>query len=148
MEGFCVAELWWMEYEETAAMMKSNVVIKEVPSQFIAGDAWSFLEETKPVLKRRRPTVVFDFSHVTAIDRSGILVLVKCFEEALKQNGDVKLASVPTELACTLQQTGLDQICDVYDTAQEASDSFCEDGWAEEVYVHNFATNAIYSSGD
>ncbi len=129
-------------------MMKSSVVIKEVPGKFVAGDAWSFFEETKPALKRRRPTVVFDFSQVTAIDRSGILVLVKCLEEALKQNGDVKLASVPAELACTLQQTGLDQICDVYDTAQEASDSFYEDGWAEEVYAHKFATNAVYSNGD
>lgn len=139
-----------MECEETAAMINSNnsVVIKEIPSQFVAGEAWSFLEETKPVFKRRRPTVVFDFSRVSAIDRSGILVLVKCFEEALKQNGDVKLASIPAELACTLQQTGLDQICDVYDTAQEASESFYEDGWVDDAYIGNFAPSVIHSSGD
>jgi len=129
-------------------MVKSSVVIKEIPDRFVTSDAWSFLEEVKPVLKRRRPTVVFDFSRVSAMDRSGILVLVKCFEEALKQNGDVKLASVPAEVASTFQQMGLDEICDIYDTAEEASESFHEDAWAEELCVVRPVPDAIHSNGD
>lgn len=129
-------------------MMKTNVLIKEVPSHFVAGDAWSFLEETKPALKEARPTVVFDFSHVVAIDRSGIMVLMKCFEEVLKRNGDIKVASMSVELAWTLQQTGLDQICDVYETAQGAAESYYDDAWTDDLYVGNPPLNAIHSSGD
>lgn len=138
--------VWSMR--DLGTMMKRNVLIKEVPRHFIAGDAWSFLEETKPALKKARPTVVFDFSHVSAIDRSGIVVLMKCFEEILKQNGDIKVASMSAELAWTLQQTGLDQICDVYDNAQDAAESVYEDAWADDLYVSNPAVNVIHSSGD
>lgn len=128
--------------------MKSSVLIKEIPGKFVASDAWSFLEEVKPILKRRRPTVVFDLSRVSAMDRSGILVLLKCLGEALKQNGEVKLASVPAEVESTFQQMGLDEICDIYDTAEEASESFYEDAWSEEMYVVRSAPNAIHSNGD
>ena len=128
-------------------MISKKIVVKEIPHQFTAGQAWSFFEEVKPALKKQRPNVVFDFSRVIAVDRSGILVLVKCFEEALKQNGDVKLASVPEELVNTLQQTGLDEICDIYETGQEAADSFYSEGWVSQ--MPDWPKDAtIHSSGD
>jgi anti-sigma B factor antagonist len=125
-----------------------NIVVKEVPNQFTAGQAWSFFEEVKPLLKSQRPNVVFDFSHVIALDRSGILVLVKCFEEALKQNGDVKLAAVPEEMGYTLQQTGLDEICDIYETGQEAADSFYSEGWISQFPSNWSGRETLHSSGD
>jgi len=129
-------------------MITHNVEVKRIPSEFVAGNAWSFLEDTRPLWKKHRPNLVLDFSDVRVIDRSGILVLVKCFEGALKQNGDVKLASVPAELLDTLQQTGLDQICDIYESSEEARESFYDQSWMPDAPIPYPLAEVMHSNGD
>jgi hypothetical protein len=51
-------------------------------------------------------------------------LLLHCLEEAMKRNGDVKLAAVPTAAAVLLVSTGVARLFEAYDTTAEAVNSF------------------------
>jgi anti-sigma B factor antagonist len=71
-----------------------------------------------------RPSIVLDCSKVRRMDRSAINLLLCCLEEAMKRNGDVKLASVPQEARTTLELCGVDRLFEIFDTNAEAVSSF------------------------
>lgn len=134
-------------------MRTSHVVVKKVPEQFVGDLAQTFLGEIRPCLSVQRPRVVLDFSEVSAVDRRGVRILLQCLEEALKRNGDVKLAALPPELAVALQQTGFDQICDAYDTSKDAVDSYFAEsyysgGWATNISTEWASAGIVHASGD
>ena len=51
-------------------------------------------------------------------------MLLCCLEEAMKRNGDVKLASVPAAAEAILQLTLVDRLFEAFDSTAEAIDSF------------------------
>jgi anti-anti-sigma regulatory factor len=53
-----------------------------------------------------------------------IHLLLHCLEEAMKRNGDVKLAALPPEGAEFLRITGVTRLFDIYETTAEAVNSF------------------------
>jgi hypothetical protein len=68
--------------------------------------------------------VVLDFSKVRQLDMDGIRVLLRCLEEAMKRNGDVKLAAIPPGVAKTLELAGVQRLFEVFDSAAHAVNSF------------------------
>ena len=71
-----------------------------------------------------RPYVVLDCSNVERLDRSVVEVLLCCLEEAIKRNGDVKLASIPSGADAILELTGVNRLFEIFDTAAGAVHSF------------------------
>ena len=71
-----------------------------------------------------RPYVVLDCSNVERLDRSVVEVLLCCLEEAIKRNGDVKLASIPSGAEAILELTGVNRLFEILDTAAGAVHSF------------------------
>lgn len=71
-----------------------------------------------------RPCVVLDCSKVREMDRFAIHMLLCCLEEAMKRNGDVKLAAVSPAARETLELTRVDRLFEIYDTETEAVNSF------------------------
>jgi len=51
--------------------------------------------------------------------------LLCCLEEAMKRNGDVKLAAIPDGVRALLEHTGAGRVFEGFDTTAEALDSFC-----------------------
>jgi len=49
-----------------------------------------------------------------------------CLEEAIKHNGDVKLAELPAGSDSILELTGVNRLFDIFDTAAAAVHSFQE----------------------
>jgi anti-anti-sigma factor len=103
--------------------------VKEVPERLNVKQGRSFLREIESVLNTDRPRVVLDCSKVRHLDSAGIHVLLCCLEEAMKRNGDVKLASLPAGSAAILELTRVDHLFQAFDSTDEAIDSF-----------HGFAT--------
>jgi anti-anti-sigma regulatory factor len=58
------------------------------------------------------------------LDRPAIQLLLCCLEEAIKRNGDVKLAAVPPGARSALKLTGVDRLFEMFDTNAEAVNSF------------------------
>ena len=70
------------------------------------------------------PYIVLDCSKVCQIAIPAIYLLLCCLEEAMKRNGDVKLASMPFETTALLELTGVARLFERYDTNAEAISSF------------------------
>jgi anti-anti-sigma factor len=83
-----------------------------------------FFREVEPYLQADRPRVVLDCSRVRHIDSAGIHVLLRVLEEAMKRNGDVKLASVPPGAAAMLRLTRVGRLFEVFDNTADAVNSF------------------------
>ena len=79
------------------------VVVMQVPEQFNAGAVQIFMEELGPLLDSNRPRIVLDCSQVRSMDSVGVEALLQCLEEALKRDGDLKLASLSPEAEVILE---------------------------------------------
>ena len=94
--------------------------VKEFPEVLNAPQARLFLGEVQSYLYDDRPYIVLDCSKIGKVSRLSIQLLLCCLEEAIKRNGDVKLASVPAEARSALKLTGVDKIFEIFDTNTEA----------------------------
>jgi anti-anti-sigma factor len=100
------------------------VVVKRVPERLNRIQARKLLNEVRPVLESDRPQLVFDFSNVRQIDTAGIEMLLYCVSQAMKHDGDVKLASVSREAATILELTRTWRLFETYENSADAVRSF------------------------
>jgi anti-sigma B factor antagonist len=100
------------------------VLVKQLPEKLSLLEGHNFFLEVEPCLKTDRPRVVFDCSRVRHLDSAGIQVLLQCLEEAMKRNGDVKLAAVPSAVTSVLELTKVDSLFEAFDNPSDAVDSF------------------------
>jgi len=100
------------------------VVVKHMPERINLDTSKSFLREVQPFLKADRPQIVFDFSRVKQMDSTGVDLLLKCMSQAMKRDGDLKLASLSPAAIVVLELTRCDRLFEVYKTASDAVRSF------------------------
>ncbi len=100
------------------------VVVMQVPEQLVLGQLPSFKQELAPLLESHRPRVVLDCSQVRYIDSAGIEMLLHCLEEAMKRDGDLKLADVSREAQVILELMRVDRVFELFATSEEAVRSF------------------------
>jgi anti-sigma B factor antagonist len=67
---------------------------------------------------------VFDFSNTSHLDSAGIDMLLRCLREAMKRNGDIKLAAVPPRVAVILELTKVDRLFQIFIKPSDAVESF------------------------
>lgn len=100
------------------------VIVKRLPNRVNLKEARIFFREMQPILRIDRPQVVFDLSQVRQMDAAGVDVLLQCMGEAMKRDGDVKLAAVSPQAAVILELTRTDRLFEIYNTSTEAARSF------------------------
>jgi len=100
------------------------VVVEQLPEQFKLGQIETFLRKITPLFQTNRPRVVFDFSRVKQMDSAGVDMLLYCMEEAMKRNGDLKLAAVPPQAAIILELTRIDRLFEIFENTSDAVESF------------------------
>jgi len=83
-----------------------------------------FLKEVQPFLNSDRPQIVFDMSQVRHIDAAGIDVLLQCMREAMKRDGDLKLAALSPQSAVVLELTRTGRLFEIYENSTSAVKSF------------------------
>jgi anti-anti-sigma factor len=100
------------------------VAVKQLPEMFSVKQGRSFFREVESCLNADRPRVVLDCSKVRQLDSAGIQVLVRCLEEAMKRNGDVKLAAMPPGAAAILELARVEHLFEAFDSTADAINSF------------------------
>lgn len=100
------------------------VVVMQVPERLYESEAIGFRQELNNLLHVERPRVVLDCSGIKHIDSSGVEMLLHCMDEAMKRDGDVKLAAVAPASAVILELMKVDRLFEVFDSAEEAVRSF------------------------
>jgi anti-anti-sigma factor len=95
-----------------------------MPERMNLKQARRFLKEVQPFLISDRPQVVFDMSQVRHIDAAGIDMLLHCMREAVKRDGDVKLAALSPHSAVVLELTRTGRLFEIYENSTSAVKSF------------------------
>ncbi len=98
-----------------------SVRVKQLPETLDCEYARLLLSELS---KTDRPSIVLDCSNMRQMDRGSSLLLLRCLEEAIKSNGDVKLAEVPNGARRVLERTGMGRLFELFDTTADAVNSF------------------------
>jgi anti-sigma B factor antagonist len=101
-----------------------TVIVMQAPERLDHPGAETFLSQVKPLLEGGRPRLVLDCSGIQHIDSAGVEMLLCCMEEAMKRDGDVKLAAVAPSSAVILELMKVDRLFEVFDTPEEAVRSF------------------------
>jgi anti-sigma B factor antagonist len=105
-------------------IVQSPVIVMELPENLEDVEASAFFEELQPLLEVDRPRIVLDCSQVEHMDSAGIEMILNCMGEAMKRDGDVKLASLSPASAAILELMRVDRLFEVFDTSEEAIRSF------------------------
>jgi len=100
------------------------VIVMQVPERLYEPQAIAFRQDLKHFLQHERPRIVLDCSGVKDIDSVGVETLLHCMDEAMKRDGDVKLAAVAPGSAVILELMKVDRLFEVFDSAEEAVRSF------------------------
>ncbi len=100
------------------------VTVHEVPDDVTASEERIFLSNLQEYVETERPRLVLDCSRVRRVSRATMHLLFSCLEEAMKRNGDVRLAALPAETRTAPQLAGLRRLFEVYPTVAEAVHSF------------------------
>ena len=101
-----------------------TVAVKQLPETLNVKQGRRFFSELKSCMDNDRPCIVLDCSKVRQMDRSGVHLLLCCLEEAMKRNGDVRLAETAAGTRAVLELTGADRIFEMFDTNADAINSF------------------------
>jgi anti-sigma B factor antagonist len=96
----------------------------ELPERLNHVEAKSFLNELEPLLTNDRPSLVLDCSQIKHMDSAGVEMLLYCLEQAMKRDGDLKLAAVSPASAVIMELMRVDRLFEVFDTAEQAVRSF------------------------
>lgn len=100
------------------------IVVMQVPEKLHQQEAAQFGEELAPLLESDRPRVVLDCSQVRSIDSAGIETLLHSLEEALKRDGDLKLAALTPESQVILELMRVARVFETFDNCDDAVRSF------------------------
>lgn len=101
-----------------------KISIKVVPGQLDATRQKEFYREIESCIDIDRPRVVLDCSRLSGLDCLSTHLLLCCLEEAMKRNGDVRLAAVKPEVVEAMKASGLDLVFEVFENTSEAAESY------------------------
>jgi anti-sigma B factor antagonist len=100
------------------------VAVKQLPEALHAKRGRIFFEEMESWINVDRPRIVLDCSNICHMDSSVVHVMLCCLEEAMKRNGDVKLASLNETAKAQLNLMGLDRLFEIFASNADAVNSF------------------------
>lgn len=106
------------------AIQERAVTVKQLPEILDEKQERIFLREIQGLMNVERPCMVLDCSNARQLDKSTVHLLLCCLEEAMKRNGDVKLAALPAGAGEILELTGAGRLFDIYATTAEAVNSY------------------------
>ena len=101
-----------------------EVIVVRIPEPLGARQRSSFFAEFENQLEVIRPSIVIDCSEVRQMDPPTLELFLNCLEEAMKRNGDVRLAAVSPQARTVLESSGMAGLFQFYDTDVEAVLSF------------------------
>jgi anti-sigma B factor antagonist len=100
------------------------VIVMQVPEQLNEAEVSNFMQELGPLLESNRPRIVLDCSQILSVDSAGVEMLLHCLEEALKRDGDLKLAALSPQADVILELMRVARVFEAFRTSEEAVRSF------------------------
>lgn len=105
--------------------LKSRIVtVEQIPELLNADEERIFLREFEECMNVNRPRVVLDCSKIGRMDKPTIHLILSCLEEAMKRNGEVRLAGVSPAARSVLACVGADRLFQIFPSNADAISSF------------------------
>jgi anti-sigma B factor antagonist len=101
-----------------------TVTVKDLPEKADRHVEAALLNDLRMAMNVERPAIVLNCSHMREMDSSAIHLLLCCLEEAMKRNGDVRLAALSPAAKDSLRGHGIDRLFRVFETSEQAVQSF------------------------
>lgn len=105
-------------------LQERAVTVKQLPKMLHHRQRSAFLSDVTNSLDVDRPCIVLDCSTHGHIDEQTIHLLLCCLEEAMKRNGDIRLAAVSVEAKASLKAAEADALFTFFETSTAAVASF------------------------
>jgi anti-sigma B factor antagonist len=115
-----------MQLRLNARTLNDGVVIVDCAGRIVFGDESSELRERVRGLISSGGRVVLNLGEVSYIDSGGLGTLVSLYTTARNSGASVKLANLTNRVGDLLQVTKLLTVFEVYDTEEQAVQSFRE----------------------
>jgi anti-sigma B factor antagonist len=100
------------------------VIVKRMPARLNMRESRAFARDVHPLINSDRPQIVFDLSQVQQLDAAGVEMLLQCMSEAMRRDGDLKLAALSPQASIVLEMTRTDRLFEIYESSSDAVRSF------------------------
>lgn len=100
------------------------IVVMQMPEVLNVKEVHGFMQELAPLLECNRPRIVLDLSQVRSMESAGVEMLLRCLEEVLKRDGDLKLAALSPEAEVILELMRVARVFETFRTCDDAVRSF------------------------
>jgi anti-sigma B factor antagonist len=115
------------------------VTIEQLPEITSEDQGRRLLGKIQERMSDRRPGLVLDCSGLSQLDKPVLHLLLSCLEEAMKRNGEARLAAVSPSAQGMLKSIGADRLFQIFASNADAVNSF---------YQHSANLGAIGFSQD
>ncbi len=103
---------------------KRTVSLRKLPGRLDRAQQKALYRELQSAIAIDRPRLVLDCSILERLDEPVIQLLLCCLEEAMKRNGDVRLAAFKPEVRAVFNSFGLEKLFRVFADVDSAVESF------------------------
>ena len=100
------------------------VTIEQLPEITSEDQGRRFLGKIQDRMSDKRPGLVLDCSALSQMDKPVLHLLLSCLEEAMKRNGDARLAAVSPSAQAMLKLIGADRLFQIFASSTDAVNSF------------------------
>jgi anti-sigma B factor antagonist len=105
-------------------MTKRPVSVHQVPNNLSSATQMEVLRRLEMAVEGAHPRFVLDCSQLDSLGAAEVYFLLCCLEEAMKHNGDLRLAALRPHVKAALHQAGIAHMFEVYDTTEHAVHSY------------------------
>lgn len=104
--------------------IRRSVTVEQLPEIASEEQGYRFLTLVQKRMSDKRPGLVLDCSRLNQINKPALHLLLSCLEEAMKRNGDARLAGVSASAHEALKVTGADRLFQIFPSSADAINSF------------------------
>jgi anti-sigma B factor antagonist len=102
-----------------------DVTVFDLKGKILIGDSIDVLREAiKESLDRAEKNIILNFDSVPYLDSTGLGEVVRSYTSVKKEDGVIKIANLTDKVQDLLSVTKLITVFEVFDTVDEAVDSF------------------------
>ncbi len=103
---------------------KRLIEVRTLPGKIDGPRLKTLYHELESCINVDAPAVVLDCSLLCQVDKPAIHFLLCCLEEAMKRNGDIRLADLQPSVRAEMRSTGLESLFQVFESVEDALESF------------------------
>ncbi len=114
-----------MKIMKIAKRRIKDVTVFDLKGKILIGDSSDVLREAiKETLAKEEKNIILNFDSVPYLDSTGLGEVVRSYTSVKKENGKIKIANLTDKVEDLLSVTKLITVFEVFDTVDEAVESF------------------------